>query len=274
MQHELKSKPFLGLLIATVIVILWIASLVLLLSIDSAYLIPFWVLPAVLVRTFFQTGLFIVAHDAIHGVVFPGNLRLNHWVGQIVTTLYALLPYQKLSRNHWQHHRCPGKVGDPDFHDGVHRNLFAWYLKFMQGYLDSKQKIILFFGIGTIYLILQFGFHVSVFNLFLFWILPIVLSSMQLFLFGTYLPHRLENVENRHHATSSNYSLPLSFLTCYHFGYHWEHHEYPFLPWYGLPAAYQNRVARVSNTQETQSGRIGIHPESKQIAIAVSSKNR
>lgn len=254
MQHDL-TKPFTGLLVASTIMVLWLSSLTFLLATDMTQLKPLWLLPAILGRTFIQTGLFIVAHDAIHGAVLPGvgeaspleNRRLNHWIGQLALTLYALLSYQKLSLNHWQHHRQPGQAGDPDFHDGIHRNLFLWYLKFMQGYLDSRQRVVLFFGMGTLVLTLYLGFHVSIANLCLFWVLPIGLSSMQLFLFGTYLPHRSrsvgsaepDNAENSHHATSSNYPLLWSFLTCYHFGYHWEHHEYPSLPWYRLPSVRQ-----------------------------------
>jgi beta-carotene/zeaxanthin 4-ketolase len=238
-QPDLKLKPLTGLLVASGIVVLWIGSLELLSFIDVAQLTPSWILPAILGRTFIQTGLFIVAHDAIHGSVIPSDRQLNRWIGQLALALYALLSYQKLSLNHWQHHRYPGQVSDPDFHDGLHRNFFAWYLKFMKGYLDVRQRVILFFGMGIIFLILHSGFHIPVANLFLFWVLPIVLSSMQLFLFGTYLPHRLDNVENSHHATSSNHSLILSFLTCYHFGYHWEHHEHPALPWYSLPSVRQ-----------------------------------
>ncbi len=248
MQHDLKSKSLMGLLVASVIIALWIISLGFLLFIDMARLIPIWIVPAILGRTFIQTGLFIVAHDAIHGAVILGDRRLNRWIGQLAVTLYALLSYQKLALNHWQHHQHPGQAGDPDFHDGIHSTIVDWYLKFMKGYLDSRQTIILLLGIGSIFLILHWGFQVPVVNLFLFWILPIVLSSMQLFLFGTYLPHRLGNtsdVEDSHHATSSYYSPIVSFLTCYHFGYHWEHHEYCFLPWYELPSVRRHKKSRV-----------------------------
>lgn len=243
MQPDPKAEPPIGLLVAMAIAALWLSSLEFLLRADIKQFTPLLIVPAILGRTFIQSGLFIVAHDAIHGVVLPRNLRLNHWVGQFTLMLYALLPYQKLSLNHWQHHHYSGRAGDPDFHDGVHSNLFAWYLKFMKGYLDMRQRIILLFGMSVIVLILQTGLHVPVINLFLFWILPIALSSMQLFFFGTYLPHRSGKTESNdsHHAISSNYSVIWSFLACYHFGYHWEHHEYPFLPWYRLPAAYQDR---------------------------------
>jgi beta-carotene/zeaxanthin 4-ketolase len=248
-QHDLKAKPFIGLIVAVAIGILWIGSLKFLLFADIAQLTPLtplWLLPAILGRTFIQTGLFIVAHDAIHGSVILDideaspleNRRLNHCIGQAALTFYALLSDQKLSLNHWQHHRYPGQVGDPDFHDGIHHNGALRYLKFMQGYLDKRQKVVLFFGMSLIFFTLYLGFHTAIANLLLFWVLPIVLSSIQLFLFGTYLPHRshsvgfaeTSNAENAYHATSSNYSLVWSFLTCYHFRYHWEHHEYPSLP--------------------------------------------
>ncbi len=248
MQPNLKAKAFTGLLVAAIVVMLWISSLVFLSSLDIAQLAIIGIVPAVLGRTFIQTGLFIVAHDAIHGVVVPSNRRFNHWVGQAALTLYALLPYQKLSLNHWQHHRQPGQSDDPDFHDGIHRHAFAWYLKFMRGYLDGQQRVVLLFGMSLIFFTLHLGFHVAILNLFLFWVLPIVLSSMQLFFFGTYLPHRSGDGRS-HHAMSSNYSLVWSFLSCYHFGYHWEHHEYPSLPWYRLPSVRQlKRQKRDSST--------------------------
>jgi beta-carotene/zeaxanthin 4-ketolase len=75
-------------------------------------------------------------------------------------------------------------------------------------------------------------------NLVLWWILPLTLSSIQLFIFGTYLPHRQSESENTHRAWTIDYPLCLSFLSCYHFGYHWEHHEYPRTPWYRIPAIY------------------------------------
>jgi beta-carotene/zeaxanthin 4-ketolase len=235
-------------MVASAIVALWIGSLAFVFTLDVSALLPLGIVAVILGRTFIQTGLFIVAHDAIHGSVLPGHRRVNQWIGQLTLSLYALLPYQKLAHHHWQHHLQPGQLGDPDFHDGVHDSLGAWYLKFMQKYLDLRQQLVLFFGMLAIFLNLFLGFHVPIPNLFLFWVLPIVLSSMQLFFFGTYLPHRSASREtpssqyqNSHHAVSSNYPLLWSFLTCYHFGYHWEHHEYPSLPWYRLPAVRQHQ---------------------------------
>jgi beta-carotene/zeaxanthin 4-ketolase len=238
MAHEARSSSLTGLLVAAVIIAIWIASLGFFLLIHIDQLTVPWILAMVLGRTFIQTGLFIVAHDAMHGTV-SRSARCNHTIGQLAVALYALLPYQKLLSKHQRHHRFPGQPDDPDFHDGVHSSPVAWYARFMQGYLDRRQQVILFFGIGAIFLTLYGVFGVSMPNLFLFWIIPIVFSSIQLFFFGTYLPHRSGGEANG--ITSSNYGTILSFLTCYHFGYHWEHHENPVLPWYSLPSAYQAR---------------------------------
>jgi len=74
-------------------------------------------------------------------------------------------------------------------------------------------------------------------NLLLFWVAPALLSTFQLFYFGTYLPHRLPaaGYDNMHRAVSSNYPVWLSLLTCFHFGYHLEHHVQPVVPWWRLP---------------------------------------
>jgi beta-carotene/zeaxanthin 4-ketolase len=251
MRHDIQSSRLTGLWVAALIIFLWIGSLGFLLSINIDRFTAPCILAMILGRTFIQTGLFIVAHDAIHGSLMPCikalspvvNRRCNDTIGQLAVVLYALLPYRKLAMNHHKHHRYPGQASDPDFHDGTHHSPFAWYLKFMREYLDRRQKLVLFFGIGVIFFALHLGLHVALPNLFLFWILPIVLSSMQLFFFGTYLPHRFasSNADDAHRIISSNYRPIFSFLTCYHFGYHWEHHEYPSTPWYGLPLVRQLR---------------------------------
>jgi beta-carotene ketolase (CrtW type) len=68
--------------------------------------------------------------------------------------------------------------------------------------------------------------------------LPLLLSSWQLFLVGTYLPHRGQRLpELNAHPISLNLPPWLSLLACFHFGYHREHHDNPGLNWYQLPSA-------------------------------------
>jgi len=242
-QRKPQSEQWKGFLVASTIIFLWISSLIFLLTINFPQRASLWVLPAVLGRTFIQTGLFIVVHDAIHGSVFPNNHRLNHWIGSLALILYGFLPYKKLALNHWKHHRSPGQPDDPDFRDGVYPGFFAWYLNFMMGYVDVELRSKLFWFMTIAFLILRFGLNISGFNILLFWVLPLVLSSLQLFFFGTYLPHGSSNIDSRnpHRAVSSNYPLIWSFFSCYHFGYHLEHHEYPDVAWYDLPGVHQSK---------------------------------
>ena len=199
------------------------------------------VLVAVLVRGFLHTGLFIVAHDAMHGVLRPACLEANARWGRIALTLYAGLPYGSCRAKHELHHRFSGGTGDPDVH-GAHRpglmGAVRWFLHFLGGYLSWDQMARLLGGWGVLGLLSLALTPTAGRNLLLFCILPLLLSSLQLFVFGTYLPHRSTDPDSgspRPHSLD----LPvwLSLLTCYHFGYHWEHHQYPWLAWHELPGS-------------------------------------
>jgi beta-carotene ketolase (CrtW type) len=230
----------LGITSATTIFCLWLLTFILICRVDLASLSIWAIALIILGRTFLHTGLFIISHDAAHGTVFTPNRRINDGIGAIALFIYGLLPYQKFLTNHGLHHKYPASDQDPDFHDGRHSSMVAWYLSFMFRYIDRRQSLILFVGMTILFHGIRIGFDIPALNLLLFWILPLLLSSMQLFYFGTYLPHRGQVFSDRHHARSSNFSLLISFLTCYHFGYHWEHHEHPHLPWFRLPFARKN----------------------------------
>jgi len=178
--------------------------------------------------------LFITAHDAMHGSVCPGNPWLNDLIGSLSVRCYALLSYRQLRVKHHLHHQAPATEQDPDFHRG---SFWGWYFHFMKGYMRGKQGLVVAPGMMTLFLLLLLHFPLA--NVLIFWGLPLLLSPLQLFYFGTYLPHRITatGYPDEHRARSSGYPVLLSFLTCYHFGYHWEHHEYPHLPWYHLPTA-------------------------------------
>jgi beta-carotene ketolase (CrtW type) len=199
---------------------------------------------------FLYTGLFITAHDAMHGSVYPQHPRLNDWIGTIAVFCYATFSYQELLEKHRLHHRHPASEQDPDFHDGEHQHPVAWYFHFMRQYWGWKQFVILsiLFQLGNHLL------HIPQSNLALFWVIPPILSSVQLFYFGTFLTHRESEAgyADFHRARTTPLPPLWSFMTCYHFGYHREHHEHPHLTWWQLPAAYRNRIrARVASISKS-----------------------
>ena len=218
-----------GLFIALTIIGLWGLSLFLLLTLDVAALIPV----GILCQTFLYTGLFITAHDAMHGSVCPAHPRLNNSVGTIAVGLYALFSYRKLLKKHWAHHRTPASDTDPDYHDGEHSGFWGvvspFHERIPQRVADTRH--------GDYFSDAGICFEGTDSQPNSVWVIPALLSTLQLFYFGTYLPHRLPvgGYDNPHHAQSNAYATFWSFITCYHFGYHWEHHEYPYVPWWQLP---------------------------------------
>jgi beta-carotene/zeaxanthin 4-ketolase len=231
-----------GLLILIGIFSVWLLSLFILLPLHSSSVPTIWLLLAVLERAFLHTGLFIIAHDAMHGSLIPQSRIWNDSVGRIAVSCYGFLSYEHCCSNHYQHHAHPGQVGDPDFYDGQRTQPIAWYLKFIREYLPLRRLGLFLGGWSLAFFSLHQVFQVSFINFGLFCILPLILSSIQLFVFGTYMPHRdrFATQSSFHHIHSVDYPVWLSFLSCYHFGYHRAHHDFPHAPWYELPSLHQS----------------------------------
>ena len=71
----------------------------------------------VAVQTWLSVGLFIVAHDCMHGSLAPFRPGVNRWVGRLCLFLYAGFSFDRLIGNHFAHHRHAGTADDPDFDD-------------------------------------------------------------------------------------------------------------------------------------------------------------
>ena len=225
-----------GILIASTIILLWASTLFSLLSWDVAEFYPLEILIAIFWQTFLYTGLFITAHDAMHGLVCPQNCQINNLIGSLTLWMYGLFSYEKLWQKHWLHHCYPASKLDPDFHNGKDSCFFAWYFHFIKGYWSWRRLG----GLLVIFSLVIYVLHISPSNLALFWVIPSILSSLQLFYFGTFLTHQKPKggYRNPHRAQSNALPILWSFITCYHFGYHQEHHEHPDVPWWKLPQIY------------------------------------
>lgn len=195
-----------------------------------------WVIvPAVVaVQTWLSVGLFIVAHDAMHGSLAPGRAGVNRTVGRLALALYAGFWFDRMAPKHHAHHAGPGSLDDPDFLEAERQGFWAWYVAFFTRYFGLREFAVL---CGAIALYLLAGASLS--NLLVFWAAPALLSSLQLFAFGTFLPHRREaaGFADEHRARSLGQPWLVSLATCYHFGgFHLTHHRRPHLPWWRLPS--------------------------------------
>lgn len=191
----------------------------------------------ILTQSWLGAGMFIVAHDAMHGSLAPGRPRLNAAIGQVCVGAYAAFSYRRLNVCHHQHHRAPGSAEDPDFHAEEPMRFGPWFYRFFTRYFGWREFAIVT-AVLTAYL---FVVGANPLNVALFWGLPAIMSALQLFIFGTWLPHRHEaagpDFADHHHARTIPMPWLASLLTCFHFGMHHEHHLSPNTPWWRLPEA-------------------------------------
>lgn len=240
LETSLHPRDELGVLMALALLSTWGVSLGILLrvSLEGSWTL-LWAPVAIAWMSWLFTGLFITGHDAMHGAIAPRWPRVNHALGAVAVGAYAMFDYRRLRRAHREHHAQPARPGDPDWHDGQHPHPVAWFWAFMSRYLQWGQlvRLVLLFGIAQEWADSP--------NVLLFWALPALTSTLQLFYFGTYLPHREPpgGHTHRHRATSLSLGPVLSLVTCFHFGgYHREHHENPRVPWWRLPSLSRRRL--------------------------------
>lgn len=195
-----------------------------------------WLILLIALQTWLSVGVYIVAHDAIHGSLWPANRKAGDVVGAMAVWLYAGFHYRKIVASHYAHHRHPGSDDDPDFAADSPSQALAWYGLFMRRNFSAVELVGMALRVGVYFLL---GANVE--NILLLFALPGLLSSFQLFYFGTFLPHRHRKKEgatdfaDHHRARSNEFGYLTSLLTCFHFGYHYEHHAQPSVPWWQLP---------------------------------------
>lgn len=218
-----------GLLIAVSVILLWLGHLAYsLLYVEVAAANP-WMYVHMLIQAYLFTGLFITGHDAMHGTVMPGKKWVNQVVGKVAGFFYAGLSFNKLLKNHRKHHKYPGEAPDPDF-STKSQNFFAWYGIFMGRYITLWQLLIMAALFNT--LLLEFSEE----RLLLLWIVPAFLSTFQMFYFGVWAPHKLPHDAPMmpYRARTQKKNHLWAMLSCYFFGYHYEHHQEPRVPWWQL----------------------------------------
>jgi beta-carotene ketolase (CrtW type) len=230
-----KVNNFTGLYWAFALLALWSAHLTYMLLHPMDFQSP-WTYLHILIQTHLYTGLFITSHDAIHGVVSPDYPKLNHAIGWVCATLFAFNNYAVLRKKHHWHHDYVNTSQDPDVHQG---NFFIWWFKFMWQYVTWQQIL----AMAIAYNVLKMWIPME--NLIVYWEVPAILSTLQLFFFGTYLPHRGEHApENKTQSRSQKRNHIWAFISCYFFGYHYEHHAHPYLAWWKLPEAKDYKPSR------------------------------
>lgn len=233
-----------GLIFAFFIIITWFSNLAYSLLYQPIILTDYMFWFHFLIQIWLYTGLFITAHDSMHRTVCKSK-KLNYSIGFISTILFAGMYYPKLLTKHHQHHAYPATVKDPDYKTG-NQNFFAWWFSFLKQYITVWQILFM----AAIFNILLIFF--TELQLIIFWVIPSILATFQLFYFGTFLPHRLPHTENMepHNSRTLPRNHFWAFISCYFFGYHSEHHSSPETPWWRLYQVKNQGIDILNNISE------------------------
>lgn len=220
-----QAHPYKGVIAALLILFSW--GLVMSFGLTLKEENQGWLILLFPVSVHLYTGLFITAHDGMHGLIHP-NRVVNRLVATIFLWLFAFNRYSILHPKHHLHHAYPAQKEDPDF---ATHGFWRWYFKFLMEYVSWSQVLLvaIVFNLGLFWGILES-------RLLLFYAVAPIVATLQLFYFGTYLPHRgLHPQEDVHRARSQAKNHLIAFCSCYFFGYHQEHHAAPWLAWWQLP---------------------------------------
>ncbi len=217
-----------GILIATLIITLWLGHLMFCLSNVNVAFNSILMYLHLFIQAYLFTGLFITGHDSMHGSISKNKI-INNSIGWLATFLFAGLSYNRLIKNHRKHHSTPAEEEDPDFYTGS-QNFWIWWLIFMKRYSTLTQVLIM----AIFFNVLKIWFNES--SIWVFWVIPAFLGTLQLFYFGTYRPHKYPhtNIMLPHKARTLRKNHLWAMISCYFFGYHFEHHSSPGTPWWQL----------------------------------------
>ena len=229
------GQSLVGLSLAAMVFVGWAALHVFALFVFELSWSTAWAVPLLFAGLcWLSVGLFIVSHDAMHGSLAPGHPRINATIGATLLFVYAGFGWRKMRAAHFDHHRHAGSERDPDFDADNPQAFWRWYATFLQRYFGWRSLLWVNLVVAVYWLV----FGVPMLQLVLLYGAPAIASSIQLFYFGTFRPHRHGGAgfTDRHNARSDDFKPLASLASCFHFGYHLEHHRRPDVPWWGLPS--------------------------------------
>ena len=198
-------------------------------------------------------------HEGIHGNLFR-NRRLNRWVG-FLAGAPTMLPVSGFGANHLLHHKHTRTEQDPDelMHMSESRKgrsliFYSWFVigtilfgLHIPGVVKNRctkaeqkavrlERVLIFL---TVISLLVAAYYFSFLNVLLHcWFIPLLVASFLVNIRG-WAEHQLTNTDHpltqTRTVTSSRF---YSFLNI-NLNYHLEHHLFPGVPWYNLPALHR-----------------------------------
>jgi fatty acid desaturase len=195
----------------------------------------------------------LLMHEGMHGILFS-NKTVNRWASVALgaTFFMSFTCYRVL---HQRHHRYLGDKRDPDdYVNYVHNPRLVWLLQYMRLlvgvyiYLVVMPFSALRHGSRTdrIYMAEEYallavlyvlaGYFVPLHVFLSFWLIPLALAGYMTAVRGL-SQHGVANASDPYLASRSIQASPLVSFIMLHENFHLEHHFFPEIPSYSLPAA-------------------------------------
>jgi len=183
-------------------------------------------------------------HEASHG-----NLFASKWLNRIVGNVIGFSIFTTLEawrKEHSVHHQALLSAEDHLTTDYInyglykgHHPFWVWILKPLLGVIGGQwvvSEMPSFFkhgGVFVFYSVLSLFCYLTqtLPILFLYWLLPLMWVYPSILYWSEITDHYLAESETR-----SNLSTVWNVMF-HNGGYHWLHHQYPFIPWYLLKRA-------------------------------------
>ena len=214
-----------------------------------------------------QHALMILMHEGVHRRLFR-NRALNDWVSEIFLAWPNLISARAYRRNHFAHHRYLNTPQDPDWarrqgdpawvFPKKWRDLISLMLHDLTG-LNALRLLALMrslmktdSGVSKAFIAMRYAFYAvvvtamiwaGVTKLFLiYWVIPLFTWLLFIFRLRSIAEHSA--IEGRTPAYAQTRTAVLTMIERIFFApknvsYHLEHHFFPSVPFYRLPALHQ-----------------------------------
>ena len=197
----------------------------------------------------------LLMHEGMHGVLFA-NRRWN-WIASVLLGSTFLMSFSAYRVLHLRHHRYLGDPRDPDdYHNYSRSQPMVWCLHFVRltlgpllyvclipvlalkhGSLAQRKLICIEYTL----LVSVYGVLLRVFSardLFVVWFVPLLLMGALTAIRG-FTQHGITEAADPYLASRTMLPSPMVGFFLLHENYHLEHHLFPEVPSYHLPALHE-----------------------------------
>jgi fatty acid desaturase len=214
-----------------------------------------------------QHALMVLMHDGVHRRLLR-NRTLNDWVSEIFLAWPNLVSARAYRRNHFAHHRYLNTPQDPDWarrqgdrawvFPKKRRELAALMLRDLSGF-NALRLIALMrslmttdTGVSKSFIAVRYAFYSAALSVMLwtgttrlflmYWVIPLFTWLLFIFRIRSIAEHSA--IEGRTHVYAQTRTTVIPLLERIFVGpknvsYHLEHHFFPSVPFYRLPALHE-----------------------------------